>query len=129
MEHAKGVQPHNIEQFSPSAWSHSCGTPWRCAKALASHRCSPGSIPGLVCGKALSSPCGCPVVFLRVFFHPQRGSKISSYKPVRVGRVLDLHSGDVKHTFIIIIILLLLFRMIWVVYQTNMVLSVNYMFH
>ena len=23
-----------------------------------------------------------------------------SYKPVRVGQVLDLHSGDVKHTFI-----------------------------
>ena len=76
------------------------GSPWRCAKALASHRCSPGSIPGLVCGKALSFPCRCPVVFLQVFFHPHKRFKILSYKPVRVGRVLDLHSGDVKHTFI-----------------------------
>ena len=34
------------------------------------------------------------------FLPPPERSKISSYKPVRVGRVLDLHSGDVKHTFI-----------------------------
>ena len=34
------------------------------------------------------------------FLPPPERFKILSYKPVRVGRVLDLHSGDVKHTFI-----------------------------
>ena len=34
------------------------------------------------------------------FLPPPERFKISSYKPIRVGRVLDLHSGDVKHTFI-----------------------------
>ena len=34
------------------------------------------------------------------FLPPPERFKISSYKSVRVGRVLDLHSGDVKHTFI-----------------------------
>ena len=39
------------------------------------------------------------------FLPPPERFKISSYKPIRVGRVLDLHSGDVKHTFIYLFLL------------------------
>ena len=47
----------------------------------------------LACGKALSSPCGCPVVFSSGFLPPPERFKISSHKPVQAGRVLDTLRG------------------------------------
>ena len=48
------------------------------------------------------------------FLPPPERFKISSYKPVRVGRVLDLHSGDVKHTFIFILLFYVIGSFHWV---------------
>ena len=42
------------------------------------------------------------------FLPPPERFKILSYKPIRVGRVLALHSGDVKHTFIFFFFLVII---------------------